>query len=60
MALKETRSMAEIHAIRNEIEAETKGMSMHEKFAWISKQAKKSRISLKTYVSPLAHFKKAS
>lgn len=60
MGLKEPKSMAEIHAIRNKIEAETKGMSMHQKFAWISKQAKKSRVSLKTYISPLKAFKKAS
>ena len=52
--------MAEIHAIRDKIEANTKGMTMHQKFAWISKQANKSKASLKTYVSPLRSFKKAS
>ena len=60
MELKEPESMAEIHAIREKIEAETKGMSMHEKFSWISKQAKRSKISLKTYTSPVKFFKKAS
>ena len=60
MALKEPKSMAEIHAIRDKIEDETKGMSMHQKFAWISKLAKQSRISLRTYASPLQSLKKAS
>ena len=60
MALKEPKSMAEIHAIRAEIGAETKGMNLHEKFVWMSKQAKKSKISLNTYVSPIKFFKKAS
>lgn len=60
MVLKEPRSMAEIHRIREKIEDETKGMNMHEKFAWISKQAKKSKIALRTYVSPLKSLKKAS
>ncbi len=52
--------MAEIREIRKKIDDETKGMNMHQKFSWISRQAKKSRISLKTYVSPLKSFKKAS
>ena len=60
MGLKEPKSMTEIHAIRKKIEAETKGMNIHQKFVWIGKQAKKSKVSLKTYVSPLKSFKKAS
>ena len=60
MALKEPKSMTEIHAIRNKIEEETKVMSMHEKFAWISSEAKKSKVVLKIYISPLKAFKKAS
>ena len=60
MGLKEPKSMAEIHAIRQKMESEIKGMTMHQKFVWISKQAKKSRISLRTYISPLKSFKKAS
>ena len=60
MAFKEPKSMAEIHTIRRKFESETKAMSMHQKFAWISKQAKKSKVSLRTYVSPLKFFKKAS
>ena len=60
MALKEPKSMAEIHEIRKKMDKETKGMSLHQKFAWISKQAKKSKVSLHTYVSPLKSLKKAS
>ena len=60
MKLKEPKSMAEIHAVRKKIDDETKGMGIHQKFAWISKQTKKSKISLKTYVDPLKQFKKAS
>ncbi len=60
MVLKEPKSMAEIHAIRSKMETETKGMNMHQKFTWISKEVKKSKILLRTYVSPLKSLKKAS
>jgi len=60
MALREPKSMAEIHAIRKKIETETKGMTMHEQFVWISQQAKKSKVLLQTYISPLTKLKKAS
>lgn len=40
MAPREPKSMAEIHAIRQKLDAQTKRMTLHQKFAWITKQAK--------------------
>ena len=40
MALKEPRSMAEIHKLREKIALKTKRMSLHGKLIWIHKQAK--------------------
>ena len=58
MALpKEPKSMAEIHAIRRKIDAKTKGMSILQKLAWVSKRAK---MLGKSYVDPMERFKKAS
>lgn len=58
MALpKEPKSMAEIHAVRRKIDAKTKGMTIKQKLAWMSKQAK---MLGRPYVDPLKQFKKAS
>ncbi len=40
MALKEPRSMEEIHKLREKIALKTKRMSLHGKLIWIHKQAK--------------------
>ena len=40
MALKEPRSMAEIHKLREKIALKTKRMSLHSKLIWIHRQAK--------------------
>ena len=57
MALKEPKSMAEIHRIRKRIAAKTKGMTIKQKLAWIDTHAK---MLGKPYVDPLKQFKKAS
>lgn len=57
---KEPRAMAEVHEWRKKLFARAKGKTLNQKMVWISKQAKKSKVSLKTYVSPLKSFKKAS
>ena len=45
MALKEPKSMAEIHAIREKLSAKMKRMNVRQKLAWIEKQAKMIGIS---------------
>ena len=57
MALKEPKSMAEIHRIRKGIAAKIEGMTLKQKLAWIDAHAK---MLGKPYVDPLKQFKKAS
>lgn len=57
MALKEPKSMAEIHRIRKRIAVKTKGMTLKQKLEWIDSQAK---MLGKPYVDPLKQFKQAS
>jgi hypothetical protein len=45
MERKEPKSMAEVHAIRRKIDSATKGMTIHQKFAWFSRQAKMLGVS---------------
>lgn len=40
MALKEPKSMAQIHALREKLSAKTKKMNVPQKLAWIAKHAK--------------------
>jgi hypothetical protein len=43
MKIKEPKSMAEIHRIRENIYQETKGMSAKEKSEWIHEEAEKAK-----------------
>ena len=57
MALKEPKSMAEIHQIRKRIAAKTKGMTLKQKLEWIDSRAE---MLGKPYIDPLKQFRKAS